>query len=79
MEKDIKNILGPKIKIYRTKLGMSQNYLIARLNILGISMDQTILSRIENQKREIYDYEIFAIVRAFDIEYNELFNGISKL
>lgn len=67
-----RNVLGPTIKFYRKKLGISQEYLTARLNVLGINIDQTILSRIENQEREIYDYEIYAIAEALEIDLIDL-------
>lgn len=73
-----RNILGPTIKFYRKKLGISQQYLIARLNVRGINIDQTILSRIENKEREIYDYEVYEIAKALEIDYNILFKDVSE-
>lgn len=77
MKNGIRNVLGPRIKFYRKKLGLSQEYLTARLNIQGIEIDRTILSRIENQERELYDYEIIAIAKALEVELINLLKDIS--
>jgi len=76
MEINIRNVLGPRIKFYRTRLGISQEYLAARLNVQGIEIDRTILSRIENQQIELYDYEIYAIANALGLDIIELVKDI---
>lgn len=78
MERAIRNILGPTIKFYRKRMGLTQEELTARLNIQGIDIDRPILSKIENQARELYDYEIYAMAKIFQIDYNDLFKDISK-
>lgn len=76
MAKGIRNILGPTIKFYRKKMGLTQEYLIARLNIQGIDIDRPMLSKIENQTRELYDYEIYAIAKVLKVEFNDLFKDV---
>lgn len=78
MEKGIRNILGPTIKFYRKEMGLTQEELTARLNIQGIDIDRPILTKIENQSRELYDYEIYAIAKVFQIDYNDLFKDVSN-
>jgi transcriptional regulator with XRE-family HTH domain len=65
-----RNIIGKQIKIIRLSKEITQKQLAARLNINGIEIDQTMISKIEEQVRGIQDYEIkiFAIVLGVTIE-----------
>jgi len=46
--------------------------------LLGISLYQYDIYRIENGKRTIKDFEIFGFAKIFKITPNELFEGIEK-
>lgn len=78
MEKHIKNVLGPNIKFYRKRKGLTQENLTARLNIQGIEIDRFMLTKIENQTRILYDFEICAIAETLEVDYADLFKGVSK-
>ena len=73
----MKNVVGPKIQ----KLRQSQNPritqadLAARLQALGLEIDQTALSRIEHGERQVTDIEIIAISQALDTGVAELFEN----
>ncbi|WP_252187647.1 helix-turn-helix domain-containing protein [Anaeromonas gelatinilytica] len=71
MEK--RNILGHKIKKIRKQKRITQEQLTARLNVQGIEIDRPMITKIENHTRYLLDYEIKAIVKALNIDYNELF------
>jgi len=58
----------------RNAKNITQEELTARLQINGISIDRTMISKIENQTREIYDYEIISIAKALNIPIEGLFN-----
>lgn len=68
-----RNIIGKNIRNIRIKKNITQDQLAARLNVQGINMDRTIISRIENQTREIVDFEIKGISIALSISIEELF------
>ena len=76
-----RNIIGKKIKIIRLSKEITQKQLAARLNINGIEIDQTMISKIEEQVRGIQDYEIksFAMVLGVTIEdlfsWNQIIKG----
>ncbi|MDT8719598.1 helix-turn-helix transcriptional regulator [Clostridium sp. 19966] len=74
---EIKNILGPSIRFYRRKLGISQDFLAARLSTNGLKFDRTMISRIENQTRILYDYEILSICNALSISVSDLYEKIT--
>jgi len=74
---EAKNILGPYIRIYRHKLGISQDFLAARLSTKGLKFDRTMISKIENQTRELCDYEILGICNALSISVSDLYAKIN--
>jgi transcriptional regulator with XRE-family HTH domain len=61
-----KNLIGERIREARLKCNppVSQEDLAARLAVRGIVLDQTAISRVENQTRYLMDYEIAAIAEA---------------
>lgn len=58
-----RNIIGKKISQIRKKKGVTQEDLAARLNVQGINIDRPMISKIENQAREILDFEILVLLR----------------
>ena len=78
MEQGIRNELGPNIKFYRKRIGITQEELTELLNNEGINIDRPILTKIENQTRELYDYEIRAFVKILHVHYEDLFDDVSE-
>lgn len=70
-----KNIIGKQIKLIRQLKCITQEQLAARLNIQGIEIDQTMISKIEEQIRGISDYEVKAFAIALGISIEDLFKG----
>ena len=71
-----RNLVGANLKKIRLNNGLSQEQLIAKLNLLGLDLDRTSLSRIENQNREVYDYELVYFSKALKINLIDLYDGI---
>ncbi|KZL89410.1 helix-turn-helix domain-containing protein [Clostridium magnum] len=71
---DNRNIIGKKINLIRKLKGITQEQLTARLNVQGIDIDRTMISKIETQSREISDFEIKAIANALGVTIEELFH-----
>lgn len=69
-----RNIIGKKINAIRKLKGITQEQLTARLNVQGIDIDRTMISKIETQTREISDFEIKAIANALGVTIEELFD-----
>ena len=71
----MKNVVGPRIREARYRGGqrVTQEELAARLQALGVDIDQTGLSRIENGDRQVTDIEILAICQALGIDAGHLF------
>ena len=61
-----KNIVGKRVQKARrvAKPPITQTDVIARLQLSGIMMDQSTLSKIENQQRPVTDIEVVALAPA---------------
>jgi HTH-type transcriptional regulator, cell division transcriptional repressor len=68
-----RNIIGKRIKQIRLLKGLTQEQLVARLNLQGIEIEQTMISKIEEQVRGIHDYEVQAIADALNVSIEDLF------
>ena len=55
---------------------MSQEELAARIQAMGIALDQSALSRIERGQKAVTDIEVLAICRALGVEVGQLFAGL---
>jgi transcriptional regulator with XRE-family HTH domain len=53
---------------------ITQLDLVARLQSLGLSIDQSTLSKIENGQRPVTDIEIAALAKALKVSVNWLFD-----
>ncbi|TGY42816.1 XRE family transcriptional regulator [Clostridium sartagoforme] len=62
-----RNLFGDIIKNKRVILNLSQEDLVAKLNLLGLEINQSDLSRIESFKRPIYDYELYCLCKVLNI------------
>lgn len=68
-----RNIIGGNVRFLRKKLGITQEDLAARLNVLEIDIDRPMISKIENNSREVLDYEVKALAKALKVSINDLF------
>lgn len=70
-----RNLIGRRIRLARLKCSptVSQDDLAGRLAARGIVLDQTAISRIENQTRYLMDYEIAAIAKSLKVSVGWLF------
>lgn len=71
----MKNLVGPRIKQIRLRASprVTQEELAARLQVLGVDLDRSALSRIERQTRLVTDLEITAICDSLGIGVADLF------
>lgn len=68
------NLLGPAIRQARLNLPgrLTQDELAARLQVLGLEIDRTVISRIESQKRALSDIELVFFLKALRINFDRL-------
>jgi len=64
-----KNIIGTRVQQARkaNKPQITQIDLVARLQILGVSIDQSGVSKIESGQRPVSDIEVVAFAKALEV------------
>lgn len=67
-----KNVVSKSLRLCRARCGMTQSELAAKLQTLGINMDQQMLSKIENNSRMVTDYELAGMCLALRVSPAEL-------
>lgn len=67
-----KNIIGSKVEQQRKTIGMKQKDLLAQLQIRGVDLNSSGLSKLEGQLRGVADYELKAIAEVLGVSVNWL-------
>lgn len=69
---DQKNVIGKSLRRVRKKQKVTQLDLAARMQVLGVNVDQQAISNIENNKRIVTDYELACFCKALRCTEQEL-------
>ena len=72
------NVIGRLLKEYRIKNNLSYEQLSAKLELIGISIHKQSIYDIENNKRTVKDYELYALSYVLKIDVNELLVDIKN-
>ena len=72
LETGNKNIVGQRIVQLRNKKGIRQKDLLVQLQIRGVDVSYSVLSKIEGQTRAVYDYELLAFADIFGVTVDAL-------
>lgn len=67
-----KNVLADTIKLLRVKRGLSQQQVAAKMQTLGVSIDQQMISKIESNTRQVTDYELACFCLVLKTTPNEI-------
>ncbi|MCL1831579.1 MAG: helix-turn-helix transcriptional regulator [Oscillospiraceae bacterium] len=67
-----KNIVGVKVVSIRNERKIKQKDFLAQLQVLGLDISATSLSRLEGQYRLVQDFEVLALSKALKITTDEL-------
>lgn len=62
-----KNVISKRVRYFRKLQNISQEQLVARLQVMNINLDQQGLSKIENNSRIVTDYELVCLCRALGV------------
>lgn len=75
-----KNIIGERVRLARKKARprITQIDLAARLQTLGLPLDQAAISRIETGSHEVTDVEVAMIAKALGVTVGWLFGESEK-
>lgn len=67
-----KNIIYDRLRRQREARGLSQGELAARMQVLGVNLDQQMVSKIERNDRIVTDYELACFCKILDMTEHEL-------
>ena len=67
------NIIGNKLKIVRESANISQDKLSNQLSLLGITLYQSDIFKIEHNQRTVRDFELWGICSVLKIKAEDLF------
>jgi len=67
-----RNIVGARVQKIRRSMLMKQKDLLAQLQVRGIDMNATGLSKLEGQLRHVTDYELVALVDILNVSFETL-------
>lgn len=68
-----RNVTGECIRRIRNLKRITQEELVARLNVQGIEMDRTMISKIELGTRDVFDFELRGIAKALGVSIEDLY------
>lgn len=66
--KGLCNCSGGNIRLARERIGLSQEGLAAKLQLLGLNVNQKAISRVETGIRVVPDYELSFYAAALEVE-----------
>ena len=72
-----KNLIGLRVEEARKNQGMKQKELLAQLQVNGVDMNASGLSKLEGQIRHVNDFELIALSKALEMPVDDLL-GIKK-
>jgi len=67
-----KNICGANVERIRKRMGMKQTTLVSKMQLLGVDINPSSLSKLEGQTRIATDMELKAIARILNVPMEEL-------
>ncbi|MBO5934405.1 MAG: XRE family transcriptional regulator [Clostridia bacterium] len=67
-----RNIAGGRVEQRRKAIGMKQKDLLTQLQVRGVDLNASGLSKIEGQIRSINDYELVALAEVLGVSVNWL-------
>ena len=62
-----RNIVGSRVEAKRKELGMKQKDFLARLQVEGMDINASALSKLEGQVRGVFDYELVIISKVLGV------------
>ncbi len=73
-----KNLVGARVEAARKDLGMKQKELLAQLQVRGVDLNASGLSKLEGQIRSVTDSELLALSEILGVSLNWLLTGENK-
>ena len=67
-----RNLIGARVELARKNQGMKQKELLAQLQVSGVDMNSSGLSKLEGQVRHVTDFELVALADILSVSVNWL-------
>lgn len=67
-----RNLIGARVEQARRELGMKQKELLAQLQVNGVDMNASALSKLEGQMRCVNDFELVALANILNVSVDWL-------
>lgn len=67
-----KNVIARLLKQYRVINGLTQEQVASKMQVLGVSIDQQMISKIESNARMVTDYELACFCIVLKIQPQDL-------
>lgn len=67
-----KNVISKTLKLHRIKNNLSQSQLAAKMQTMGVNLDQQMISKIENNARFVTDYELACFCSVLSVSTEEM-------
>ena len=74
-----KNLIGERIRALRKEKKLSQEQLIAQLQLMDLDYERGVIKRIENGTRFVSDIELRILAKFFGVTYDFLIDGEKDL
>jgi transcriptional regulator with XRE-family HTH domain len=68
-----RNIIGPQVRRLRDKRGWSQEQLAAKLQLAGLDISRSSLSKIESGEQAVFDFQVLYFRRVFKADSDDLY------
>lgn len=69
--------IGQNISYIRKEHGMTQDQVIARLNLMGIDISKSTYAKLETNRMNIKVSELVALSMIWDVDFNEFFRNLT--
>lgn len=73
-----KNVIGAQLKLARVKARLNQSELAAKMQLVGVNLDQQMISKIERNKRMVTDYELGFFCHFLKVTPQELYKDFNE-
>lgn len=68
------NLIGDKLRLFRTQKGWSQQTVSNKLEMLAIYVCRGSISRIEDKQRTVTDIELYGLSQVFGVPVSDFFD-----
>ena len=69
--------IGGNIQKARKNKGLTQDAVVAKLQLMGIEISRSTYAKIETNRSNIRVSELVALGRIFEVDFNRLFEGLA--